>query len=119
MNHAVGTVLHSFILVPYHMWRMSHRHHHKNTANYEKDEIFYPVPDGTQTPELARKYYFGLGLAWVAYLFVGYWPRPVSHFNVFNPMFRGEPASLCLSFSVKRNSPLPFPRIPFHILLVS
>ena len=32
-----------FIMVPYYPWKLSHRHHHKNTGNIDKDEIFYPV----------------------------------------------------------------------------
>jgi omega-3 fatty acid desaturase (delta-15 desaturase) len=43
MNSAVGHLLHSCLLVPYHSWRISHtRGHHKNTGNIDKDEIFYP-----------------------------------------------------------------------------
>ena len=29
LNGVVGNILHSFILVPYESWRLSHRHHHK------------------------------------------------------------------------------------------
>ncbi len=31
------------IMVPYYPWKISHHHHHKNTGNIDKDEIFYPV----------------------------------------------------------------------------
>jgi omega-3 fatty acid desaturase (delta-15 desaturase) len=93
VNHATGTVLHSFILVPYHMWRISHRHHHKNTGNWEKDEIFYPEPaQVTEAPTTARsimtRNYFYLGLGFAIYLVYGYPPRQVSHFNLNDPLFK-------------------------------
>ena len=43
INDLTGNLLHGFILVPYYPWKVSHRHHHKNTGNIDKDEIFYPV----------------------------------------------------------------------------
>lgn len=93
VNHIVGTVLHSFILVPYHMWRISHRHHHKNTGNWEKDEIFYPEPaKDNEAPTIARdvmtRNYFYLGLGFAVYLIYGYPPRQVSHFNLSDPLFK-------------------------------
>lgn len=42
LNDAVGTVLHSSLLVPYHAWRISHANHHKFTASIEHDEVFVP-----------------------------------------------------------------------------
>jgi len=45
VNSIVGHTLNSLILVPYHSWRITHRDHHKNTGNYERDEIFYPMPE--------------------------------------------------------------------------
>jgi omega-3 fatty acid desaturase (delta-15 desaturase) len=89
VNHFFGTILHSFILVPYHMWRLSHRHHHKNTANIQKDEIFYPFEKPNRAV-ITRSSYFGLGLAWFLYLACGFdvsYPRRVSHFNIYHPMF--------------------------------
>jgi len=92
VNHIVGTLLHSFILVPYHMWRISHRHHHKNTGNWEKDEIFYPEPAAKEAPTSAREVmtrnYFYLGLGFAVYLAYGYPPRQVSHFNLKDPLFK-------------------------------
>jgi len=93
VNHVVGTVLHSFILVPYHMWRISHRHHHKNTGNFEKDEIFYPEPANkdespTSAREVMTRNYFYLGLGFAVYLVYGYPPRQVSHFNLKDPLFK-------------------------------
>jgi omega-6 fatty acid desaturase (delta-12 desaturase) len=42
LNNAVGMFAHSFLLVPYHSWRISHAHHHGNTGSMENDEVFVP-----------------------------------------------------------------------------
>src|ERR1700750_219795 len=33
VNDAMGMVIHSFLLVPYHSWRLTHSTHHKTTNN--------------------------------------------------------------------------------------
>ncbi|KAG0589993.1 hypothetical protein KC19_1G062200 [Ceratodon purpureus] len=43
LNNVVGHVMHSFILVPYHGWRISHRTHHANHGHVENDESWYPM----------------------------------------------------------------------------
>ncbi|KAG0578485.1 hypothetical protein KC19_4G026400 [Ceratodon purpureus] len=45
VNNIVGHVLHSFILVPYHGWRISHRTHHANHGHVHNDESWYPVTE--------------------------------------------------------------------------
>jgi omega-6 fatty acid desaturase (delta-12 desaturase) len=35
-------VLHSFLLVPYHSWRISHGMHHQSTGHLIKDQVFVP-----------------------------------------------------------------------------
>lgn len=42
VNNAIGTVLHSALLVPYHPWRITHKRHHENTGSCENDEVFAP-----------------------------------------------------------------------------
>merc|ERR1711871_339602 len=42
VNHWVGTILHSALLVPFHSWRITHKHHHENTGSCENDEVFAP-----------------------------------------------------------------------------
>jgi fatty acid desaturase len=39
-NDAMGHLLHSFILVPYHSWRLSHKKHHAvfETCIFSKEE---------------------------------------------------------------------------------
>ncbi|OCH90799.1 hypothetical protein OBBRIDRAFT_792897 [Obba rivulosa] len=43
MNHALGMVLHTFVLTPYFAWRITHRSHHKGTNHLERDETYHPV----------------------------------------------------------------------------
>jgi omega-6 fatty acid desaturase (delta-12 desaturase) len=43
INDAVGLVVHSFLLVPYFSWQLSHKRHHSNTGSVEHDEVFVPV----------------------------------------------------------------------------
>jgi omega-6 fatty acid desaturase (delta-12 desaturase) len=42
LNWTVGLVLHSFLLVPFHSWRISHSQHHKATGNMDRDTAFVP-----------------------------------------------------------------------------
>jgi len=42
LNDAVGLVLHSLLLVPYHSWRITHSTHHKSTSHIDKDQVFVP-----------------------------------------------------------------------------
>ncbi|KAI9351319.1 delta 12 fatty acid desaturase [Obelidium mucronatum] len=42
LNHAVGWVLHSALLVPYFSWKITHSMHHKGCGNMEKDQVFVP-----------------------------------------------------------------------------
>jgi omega-6 fatty acid desaturase / acyl-lipid omega-6 desaturase (Delta-12 desaturase) len=37
-----GWVLHSALMVPYFSWKITHRKHHSNTGNVEKDNAFVP-----------------------------------------------------------------------------
>ena len=43
MNDLVGNAVHSFLLVPYHGWRISHRAHHGNHGHVENDESWHPA----------------------------------------------------------------------------
>lgn len=42
LNNAVGLVLHSLVLVPYHSWRISHAKHHAATGHMGREEVFVP-----------------------------------------------------------------------------
>jgi omega-3 fatty acid desaturase (delta-15 desaturase) len=52
-NDAMGHLLHSFILVPYHGWRLSHKKHHGNHGHIDNDESWHPLTQ-TQYEELVR-----------------------------------------------------------------
>mmetsp|Transcript_6983 Transcript_6983/g.21258 ORF Transcript_6983/g.21258 Transcript_6983/m.21258 type:complete len:359 (-) Transcript_6983:101-1177(-) len=93
INDIFGTILHTGILVPYYSWKLSHRAHHKNTGNMDRDEVFYPVKESI-VPEAKVPFfehvYFGLGLSWFYYLALGYKPRPACHFNPSDGLFKGK-----------------------------
>lgn len=42
INNAVGWVLHSALLVPYHSWRITHGQHHAATGHLTRDQVFVP-----------------------------------------------------------------------------
>ncbi|GBB99099.1 hypothetical protein RclHR1_03410012 [Rhizophagus clarus] len=105
LNDTIGTLLHTFILVPYTTWKLSHRHHHKNTGNIDKDEVFHPV----RKFEADKMYngkdniipYFGFGIGWLIYLIEGYGPRAISHINPFHPLFNNHRLGALISiFSI-------------------
>lgn len=105
LNDIVGTFLHTLILVPYTTWKLSHRHHHKNTGNIDKDEVFHPVRKveaakmSGNDAETKIIPYFGFGVGWLVYLIQGYGPRAVSHINPFHPLFRKNHLAATISVS--------------------
>lgn len=42
LNNTMGFLLHSFLLVPYQSWRLTHAQHHKHTGDLERDTVFVP-----------------------------------------------------------------------------
>jgi omega-3 fatty acid desaturase (delta-15 desaturase) len=102
INSIVGHLLHSAILVPFHSWRISHKKHHKNTGNYEKDEIFYPMAEDEyrKVPRLSRWIYsntfFMFCFGFPIYLIRGYGGRMkyASHFSSSSELFRKEDQKL-------------------------
>lgn len=42
LNYTMGLLMHSFLLVPFHSWRLTHSQHHKSTGNIDKDTAFVP-----------------------------------------------------------------------------
>lgn len=42
LNDTVGWICHSFLLVPYFSWKISHGKHHKATGNISRDMVFVP-----------------------------------------------------------------------------
>lgn len=93
LNDIVGTFLHTLILVPFYQWKLSHKWHHKNTGNIDKEEIFYPVREKDYSIGKDFKPFkpvFGFGFSWFLYLVVGYAPRKVCHFNLGEELFQSH-----------------------------
>jgi omega-3 fatty acid desaturase (delta-15 desaturase) len=64
---------------------LTHNKHHKNTNNIDKDEMFYPQRGVAHEPSLMDDILFWLpGIGWFYYLFFGYTPRTINHFNPVN-----------------------------------
>jgi acyl-lipid omega-3 desaturase len=91
LNNLVGLITHSFILVPFHGWRISHRTHHANTGNAETDESWYPVSESYYNQmgkmEKGGRFYVHL-LAYPVYLFRRSPGKEGSHFNPNSPLFK-------------------------------
>ncbi|XP_040565633.1 uncharacterized protein [Lepeophtheirus salmonis] len=97
LNDTVGNILHTFILAPYYPWKLSHRVHHKNTNNIDKDEVFYPIRENQDNPRkkdslLKNLPFFAFGFGWFGYVVKGYGPngRNISHLNPINKHFKGH-----------------------------
>jgi omega-6 fatty acid desaturase / acyl-lipid omega-6 desaturase (Delta-12 desaturase) len=52
LNDIVGWILHSFLLVPYFSWQITHGKHHKATGHLSKDMVFVP---STRAGAIARR----------------------------------------------------------------
>lgn len=95
INSFFGHLLHSAILVPFHSWRISHRKHHKNTGNYEKDEIFYPMTESEYSGVRAiaryiyKELFFLYPFGYPIYLLKGYGNalKNGSHFSPSSELF--------------------------------
>jgi len=91
LNHAIGHLCHTPILVPFHGWRISHRTHHAQTGNIDTDESWYPVSaDQYDQMPWAQKLirFHALLLAYPIYLFKRSPGRQGSHFAPSSPLFR-------------------------------
>ncbi|KAL4282438.1 hypothetical protein GQ457_16G009570 [Hibiscus cannabinus] len=92
LNNVVGHILHSAILVPYHGWRISHKTHHQNHGNVEKDESWVPMPEklyktlGIRTKLLRFTIPFPL-FAYPMYLWYRSPGKTGSHFNPNSSLF--------------------------------
>lgn len=99
LNSAVGHLLHSFILVPYHGWRISHRTHHQNHGHIHRDESWHPMTEKLyrqlepRTKKLRFTVPFPL-LAFPVYLWYRSPGKNGSHFlpssDLFTPKERGD-----------------------------
>jgi len=103
VNDAFGLVLHSFLLVPYHSWRITHGLHHNNTGSIENDEVFVPPTRSEMKKEIVDvmpvtsfvQIVLMLTIGWMpGYLFLNstgpkkYADQAKSHFNPYAAFFK-------------------------------
>ncbi|KAL5721032.1 hypothetical protein ACHQM5_013640 [Ranunculus cassubicifolius] len=93
LNSIVGHFLHSFILVPYHGWRISHRTHHQNHGHVENDESWTPLSEKIYKtlPDRTRKMRYSVPLpllAYPLYLLKRSPGKSGSHFNPNSSLFQ-------------------------------
>nr|AKN35208.1 omega-3 fatty acid desaturase [Chorispora bungeana] len=87
LNSVVGHILHSFILVPYHGWRISHRTHHQNHGHVENDESWVPLPERVykKLPHSTRMLRYTVPLPMLAYPLYLWYRSPGKEGSHFNP----------------------------------
>lgn len=118
VNHTVGLILHSVLLVPYHPWRITHGLHHKYNMDMKRDQVFVPTEKSREElrkREQTKRYHvqeentpfleailespiYGCVVMWVlgwpAYLLVNIagqdYGRWTSHFHWWSPVFKPE-----------------------------
>jgi len=106
VNDAVGLVLHSALLVPYHSWRITHGIHHKSTSHMERDQVYVPKTYQQVTGKLDDVHnaisdsplvcliqiVILLTVGWPFYLATNAWGqdygRRTNHFEPSAPMFK-------------------------------
>ncbi|KAK7276000.1 hypothetical protein RIF29_17130 [Crotalaria pallida] len=92
LNSIVGHILHSAILVPYHGWRISHKHHHQNHGHVENDESWVPLTEKMykSLDSVTRRMRFTVPFPIFAYPFY-LWRRSPgkegSHFHPYSNLF--------------------------------
>ncbi|XBH55406.1 fatty acid desaturase DES3 [Aegilops tauschii subsp. strangulata] len=92
LNSVVGHLLHTFILVPYNGWRISHRTHHQNHGHIDKDESWHPITENLykEMEPSTKKLRFSLPyplLAFPVYLWYRSPGKNGSHFNPSSDLF--------------------------------
>ncbi|XP_023513061.1 bifunctional fatty acid conjugase/Delta(12)-oleate desaturase-like [Cucurbita pepo subsp. pepo] len=103
VEHLVGFLLHSSLLIPYFSFKFSHRRHHSNTASLERDEVFVPKPKSrmpwyfkhlTNPPARLLILFLTLTLGWPLYLAFNssgrFYDRFTSHYYPNSPIFSGK-----------------------------
>lgn len=103
INDTIGLILHSFLLVPYHGWRISHRIHHKNTNNITKEAVFVPAMKSTPVEIASEAPLFTI--FHMIFVFLCGWPlhllvnasgqkygRRANHYEPSSPLFDPEDA---------------------------
>ncbi|MFK7827175.1 MAG: fatty acid desaturase [Oligoflexales bacterium] len=108
INNILGSIVHGFLLVPYKSWALSHRHHHKYTSNFHKDDLFAPEIESSKpwkkrkthwTAKLRRLSAGMLGLMWLPYL-IAFSKSLSSHFWPFDLLFKDNRKWVSISILV-------------------
>ncbi|KAI0320401.1 delta-12 fatty acid desaturase [Amylostereum chailletii] len=115
VNHCLGYLLHTFLMVPYFSWRATHHAHHKAVGSIERDENYVPptrsdyalppaskahaqdyhaVFEETPAYTLGRMLLMQL-LGWQTYLLCNtlgsrMYPAGTNHFSPNSPLFKPE-----------------------------
>ncbi|WIA44358.1 hypothetical protein OEZ86_007140 [Tetradesmus obliquus] len=104
-NDAMGHLLHSFILVPYHGWRLSHKKHHGNHGHIDNDESWHPLTQ-TQYEELGWMARLGRStfpaslLSYPFYLIWGSPGRSHSHYHPHSDLFNKHQRSMVVTSDI-------------------
>lgn len=103
LNSFVGHILHSFILVPYNGWRISHRTHHQNHGNVEHDESWVPLTESVykKLDDSTKFFRFKIPFPLLAYPVYLIWRSPGksgSHFSPYSGLFQPEERK-CIAIS--------------------
>jgi len=106
INNAVGWVLHSALLVPYHSWRISHGMHHKSTSHMDRDQVYVPktweqITSNVDVHNLVSdsplvsflQIVIMLAVGWPFYLATNAWSQDhggkrANHFEPTSPIFK-------------------------------
>jgi fatty acid desaturase len=117
LEAAIGLVLHSLLLVPYHSWARSHAVHHAHCNHLEAGETHVPPRLDSTSGRITEQCKARLGtllfgsialvnhllIGWPLYLFFGAtggedYSRPTSHFRIGQPTTDGKRALFPRSF---------------------
>ncbi|KAI0826081.1 delta-12 fatty acid desaturase [Irpex lacteus] len=115
VNHVIGYTLHTFLLVPYYAWRVTHKMHHNAANSVEREENYVPrtrsdysLPPEKQALPLDYQeifddtplFVFGRMLlmqllGWQSYLLQNtlgspMYPPGTNHFSPSSPLFKNE-----------------------------
>lgn len=103
LNDLIGHLAHSFLLVPYHGWRISHRRHHKNHGHVENDESWHPIIEKNykEMGSVAKAFRFSPALllmfAFPIYLCRRSPNKFGSHFHPDSPLFKPTERKMVLT----------------------
>ncbi|KAI5071483.1 hypothetical protein GOP47_0013734 [Adiantum capillus-veneris] len=104
VNHLVGHMAHTFVLVPYHGWRISHRNHHQNHGHADKDESWHPVPEKLYREMDSKEKIFRYTplalLAYPIYLWTRSPGKHGSHFHPDSPLFKKVERKVVLTSTI-------------------